>query len=493
MKTEASLLQQARIERKRRISQSLNLDINKMSRSDILQKLLPNYVIQSKPKEFHDSKKPDKLIIGGYGSGKTYTLSAEGIFLNWVNKPLPVLFIIQTQANSNLTTTQTLIKLCKDNAIDYEYRDVKGVIYFDIAWGTKESDIGHFLLVSGYNPDSIAGPTVASVLFDECFKLKKETIEVGIARARDPRAVVNEVAFASTIDPLNTEWGHELCENDYKGDDKTLKIVIPTPENKFATQEFIERMKRNYDEETQRILIHGENISVKGKSVYRFKDTTKKKIEDLVFPKDRIIKLMLGFDFNVGLMCAGEIWLDGKIRRQCDEYKIEDSNTEELCDLIINRLVEKYPGINTFNFDKYSIYIFMDAAAKQRKSSAKLGATDAFIIRDKFFMNNFNPHIYIPNENPPVRDRVQFSNNLIDKEEFVIYDNCKHSILCRKFTKWKEGTDGFSIVTSGKWSHMSAAVDYALWFSRRMIPDETQQDGVVSSGGITMMEKREFT
>ncbi|MBV6480222.1 MAG: hypothetical protein HGGPFJEG_03075 [Ignavibacteria bacterium] len=491
-----TLLQQAKIEKKRRQYKNTNLDLKTMSRSEIIQVLLPNYVIQDKPRAFHDSTKPDKYVIGGYGSGKTYTFCAEGIFLNWANMGLEVLLVIQTQSNSNLTTTQSLKLICKDNSIEYESREIKGVNYFDIAWGSKEEEIGHFLIASGYDPDSLAGPTVAAAGIDECFLQKKETFEVVIARARDPRAVINEVFFASTIKPLEQKWGHNVCENDYYGDDKTFKVTIPTTENKFATKEFIERLERNYDEETQRVLIKGENISVKGISVYRYKDTTKKKSEDLLMPKPggSIIKLLLGFDFNVGIMCAGELWLDKFIRRQIDEYKIHDSNTDELCQLIINRMLDKYSGITDSRKLDYSLNIFMDAAAKQRKSSAKIGVTDARIVRDSFVNAGFNCHITIPNENPPVRDRVQNTNNLLDKESFVIYDNCKHSIMCRKFTKYKEGAEGFIVVTNGLWSHMSAAVDYALWHSQRMIPQEVTEGEEYRSvaPGIIVMNERKF-
>ncbi len=490
---ESTLLQQARIERKRRDSEKWKPDISKLSRSEMIQKLHPNYVIQDKPRLFHDSTKPDKYVIGAYGSGKTTTFCAEGSFLGWINRPLNVLLIIQTQSNSNLTTTDSLIKLYKDNAIEYEYRDIKGIIYFDVAWGSKEEDIAHFLIASGYNPDSIAGPTVSAVGIDECFLIKQKTRDVAVARARDPRAKINEVFFASTINPYDQDWGHEICENDYKGDDNTFKITMTAYDNKFAPKEFLDRMERTYPDDMKRVFIYGENVSLKGKAVYRYKDQTKKLHEDLVIPKNQIIQLLFGFDFNVGMMCAGEIWLDGRIRRQIDEYKIEDSNTEELCDLMINRLLEKYPGINGVNSHMFSLNVFMDAAAKQRKSSAKLGVTDGYIVRDAFRNNNFNAHIHIPNENPPVRDRVQFSNNLLDKEEFVIYDNCKHSIMCRKFTKWKEGADGFSIVTSGKWSHMSAANDYALWWSQRMIPSEHEQDeNENKKSRIIMLDEREF-
>ncbi len=57
-----SLLDQALAYQKREQLSVLSRSVlsSGLSRSEIIQQLLPNYVIQDKPRQFHDSTKPDK-------------------------------------------------------------------------------------------------------------------------------------------------------------------------------------------------------------------------------------------------------------------------------------------------------------------------------------------------------------------------------------------------------------------------------------------------
>jgi phage terminase large subunit len=115
------LLQQAEAELAKERFAKINLVRDaKVDRIKAIKKLLPKYDIQAKPRKFHESHKPDKWLIGGYGSGKTYTFCAEAIFLCWVNAPVPVLLITQTKGNSKATTLKTLIEMLDKNGLMYD-------------------------------------------------------------------------------------------------------------------------------------------------------------------------------------------------------------------------------------------------------------------------------------------------------------------------------------------------------------------------------------
>ena len=467
---EATLLQQAKSEKRKREIDELKALYKNLSRSQVIKRLLPKYDIQPKPKLFFDSHKPDKYLIGGYGSGKTYSFCAEAIFLNWVNRPYMVLLLAQTKGNVEVATLDTLQQILRENDIAYTRKEFPTYIVLKVHWGDKD---GTFLIASSLS--DIKGPTVSAVGLDEAFKIKKKTRDVAIARARDKRATINEAFFSGTIEPLEMDWGHDIVENDFQGDEKTFKIAMSLDDNKYASEENKERIKRTYDAEMQEVYYHGRYHSLTGDVVYRFQsEKNKRPYLDLPYlpGQQGIIELGIGFDFNVEPMTAGLIWVDKGIAKQIDEYQINNSNTEELCELIGHRLEEMFPGITDENRLKYSLIIGMDAAAKQRKTSAKIGVTDAKIIQKYFQTHKYNCTIRIPNENPPVRDRINYVNNLFDKEAFVIYDNCKHSILDRRLTQWKGNYEGFKVKKTGGRSHMSEAVDYILWVLQKILKYE---------------------
>lgn len=472
MPTETTLIQQAKSEKRKREIDELKGLYKNLSRSQIIKRLLPSYDIQPKPKLFFDSSLPDKYIIGGYGSGKTYSFCAEALFLNWVNRPYKILLITQTKGNTEVTTLDTLLRLLTENDIAYTRKDLPTYTRIAVHWGDKD---GVFLLASGYSEYALKGPSMAAVGLDEAFIISKASRDVIITRARDTRAIINEVFFSGTPEPLKMDWGHDVIENDYLGDEKTFKITMSLDDNKFASQENKDRIKRMYDEQMQEVYYHGRYHSLTGDVVYRFiAEKNKRPYSDLPYLPQLpgTIELGIGFDFNVDPITAGLIWVDKGVAKQIDEYQINNSNTEELCELIGHRLQENFPGITEDNRLRYSIIIGMDAAARQRKTSAKIGITDAKIIQRYFQTNNYNCTIRIPNENPPVRDRINYVNNLFDKEAFLIYDNCKHSILDRRLTQWKGNYEGFKIKKTGGRSHMSEAVDYILWILQKILKYE---------------------
>jgi len=465
---------------KKAIKKIRSIDKGK-SRLEIIKQLLPNYDIQDKPAKFHASTKPDKLLIGGYGSGKTYTGSAEDIFLAYVNRPLPGLIIIQSKSNSEVTTEDDLKKVCEDNHIEYWLEDDRGGTYrfFFMKFGDDEADVGKLMLASGSKPDLLKGPTVAFAHIDEPFVQPKETMEVVISRARDPKAVINEVIFTGTIEP-DLQWGHEYIDDEFKGSKDMLKIVIPTTENKYAPKDYIARMRRLYGEELAKMYIDGKNVNIAGKNAYTNFTTANnvKPFEKFRF-KEGVINLGIGMDFNVGKMCAAEIYLDGKVRKQIDEYITTDSNTKQLCNKIVQRLQEKYPGITGKNKFKYNILIVPDASGKARKSSADIGKTDATIIYKAFADAGFNFTLYVPPSNPLVYDRVQRINEMIAEERFLIYNNCTEAIDDRKFVKWKN-TGSWELDKANGRSHMSEAADYYLYVSLNFI--EANEGG--NSSGV---------
>ena len=466
------------------ISKLRGVKLDMRERSKIIKELLPKYEIQDKPRLFHDSVKPDKYFIGGYGCGKTYTGGAECIFLMYVNRPYAGLAVIQTKSASEATTEDDLVKLCKENNLEYWTEDDRGGTYryFYIRFGEGEENIGAVMLASGSNPKLLKGTTVPFAWIDEPFVQPKETMEVVIGRARDMRAVINEVFYTGTIEPATMEWGEEIVDDDFKGDENTFKCTVSTEENKFAPKVFIDRMKRTYSIEMQEIYIKGKNLELAGERVYTGV-TDNNLIPVRAQRHEGIIRIGLGFDFNVGKMCCAEFNFRKRLRIQVDEHMTFGSNTEELIRLVINRLIVKYPGIDDDNKKhKYSVIIGMDASARARQASAKRGVTSYTTIRDELKKAGITASIRILKENPPVFDRVDYINKIAQEGFFLICRNCAEAVKDRKFTKWKKDDEGkFKINKKNGRSHMSEAADYLLWITKFMpgMNEDAEQTGII--------------
>lgn len=108
------------------------------------------------------------------------------------------------------------------------------------------------------------------------------------------------------------------------------------------------------------------------------------------------------------------------------------------------------------------------------------------IIKEWFLNSGIKFTFAVPNENPAVRDRVNYTNKLFEQKRFYICENCKWSIRDRELVGWKRTSsniEGFHIDKSKKdLSHLSDAGDYALWNTRTITDEELQDSGRVIVG-----------
>lgn len=177
-------------------------------------------------------------------------------------------------------------------------------------------------------------------------------------------------------------------------------------------------------------------------------------------------KYVLSFDFNVNPMCAVLIGIKDNLRVQIDEFILNKSNTSELCDLIIDHF--------KLNHFYYPLIVTGDASGRKTTSNSS-GVSDYLIIKNKFDAAGLEYYMHIPEQNPLVRDRVNFVNNLFEKNYFLINEKCKQSIKDRELVTWKPGSDKFIIDKSNpELTHLSDAADYGLWLTRRIVQDDNE-------------------
>jgi hypothetical protein len=154
---------------------------------------------------------------------------------------------------------------------------------------------------------------------------------------------------------------------------------------------------------------------------------------------DRGQPLFWSLDFNVHPMCSviGQIMHDGKVH-VLDEIVLEDSNTPAACRAFLER-------VTNWRFNPpHKVWLCGDATGDNRHSSAS--RTDWQIVRDflRGYGWQFEISDRVPSENPPVRDRTNCVNALLENQlgehRLLIDPRCRELIRDLEQVAWK--TDG---------------------------------------------------
>lgn len=104
-----------------------------------------------------------KLLVTGYGGGKTMTGCKRGIAVSLTNAPVPHVVVSPSYKMAKRTTIPTLLSLLrgKMSLLDgFEYEYLKSDHEFQIRYKGRE---GIIWIASGDDPDSLKGPNIGSV------------------------------------------------------------------------------------------------------------------------------------------------------------------------------------------------------------------------------------------------------------------------------------------------------------------------------------------
>ena len=333
-------------------------------------------------KSFWDLTNRIKLLVGGYGCGKSYIAAMKGIYLSYLNSGYEGIIVSPTYPMAERTLVIELVKILTRSGIRFSYGQQKHVFKIH-NWD------GAFWIGSGDDPLSLRGPNLAWGGIDEPFIQKVEVFEQMQARVRvGPH---QEIFMTGTPESLN--WGYDIAMNE---DDRyDIGIVRgKSRDNKHISQEAIDAMYRSYSPEMVAAYLEGEFVNLKQGRAYK------------VFERDRHIvsrgvegvEICAGIDFNVDFMSA-EIFAKGNgWMHFIDEIRLSNSNSFELSEM----LYQKHPGIK----------IYPDATGSQRKSSST--KSDHQIFRDMGFS------VYANLQNPAVMDRVNATNQMLMQDRLTI-------------------------------------------------------------------------
>ena len=361
-----------------------------------------------------------RLMVGGYGSGKTYIGALRSMFLSFVNAPTPGMYVSPTHSLAQKTIVLTLKEIFRRSDIDFTYNQQRGEFRIH-NWD------GIIWIGSGDKPDSLRGPNLSWAGIDEPFIQKREVFEQMIARVRHPDSNQSEIFLTGTPEELN--WGYQLI-NDQKLD--IGMVNASTLDNPYLPQEYKDSLLAAYSKEQIDAYVHGKFVNLTQGRVYKDFDRDK----HCMHRETEGWEIGAGQDYNVDANTVVVFAYSKKEIHVFDEIRLNNSGTYDIAE----KLKDRYPGIK----------VFPDSSGSARKTSSQ--KSDHEIMRQAGFQ------VLAPKKNPPVRDRVNAFNKIL-REERITFENCPNLIMDLERNVWRNGDID---KRDSEQTHASDAMGYAI-------------------------------
>lgn len=296
-------------------------------------------------------------------------------------------------------------------------------------------------LKSAEQGDNLRGSSLDFICIDEFCDIDLEIIWAQILRASlsDRKG---HALFIGTPKSAN-QYARDLYDRhlDQRG---WMSFSFTTAQGGFVDAEELEQAKQDL---SPKVYKQEYEASWESLGNVIFEDFGDHNIQSVEKPTNTHEELVVGLDFNVGIMCAQ---IGRKTKHGLEYFEeiiLKDSNTTEMTQEIRAR----YP--------KNPITVIPDASGAQRKTSAG-GVTDHNILY------NAGLKLLVNRTNPTVRDRINCANSLFHLREdgttrFKIDPRCKHTIKSFKSWAWKENSVGVPDKESG-WDHACDSGSYPI-------------------------------
>lgn len=266
--------------------------------------------------------------------------------------------------------------------------------------------------------DTLRGSGVDFLVMDEYADMKREAWEVVLRPTLSAQTPPGHALFCGT--PRGFNHFKDLYDYGQRDDREWSSFQFTTLDGGQVTAEEVELAKEEMDARQfqQEYMAMFQNFS--GVIYYNFSREKHMKTKEF----DENGRIYIGMDFNIDPMSASLCQVIDGVLHQFDEISMYGSNTEELCQEIMNR------------YNRAMITVAPDPAGRQRKTSAN-GRTDVTILQ-KYF------HVEVKRKHDAVRDRVNAVNSLMESADgtirFSIDPKCTNSMRCLERQTYKSGT-----------------------------------------------------
>lgn len=357
-----------------------------------------------------DSNSRYRVVIAGRRWGKTTLAIRE--MCKIARHPGKVVYYISPTYRMSRTI---IFKRLKEKLLDLRW--ISKINETNLEFTLKNGSI--IALKGADNPDSLRGISLSAAVFDEFAFMDPDVWNLVIRPALSDQQ--GPALFITTPVGKNN-WAFDLfnMERDHPYDWESFTYT--TLEGGFVSEAEIEAAKSQMSDREFKQEFEASFENYANNIYYAFdRDKNIKIYKDLV-PNE----ILIGMDFNVGIMSAVCFNRIGDTVHAFDEISLLSSNTHELVEEIRNR----YPT--------QRITVFPDPAGAARKTSAASGITDHAILRNAGF------NVKVPNKHNPVRDGINAVNAKLcsanGNRTYFIDPKCKKTIESLEKHAYKEGT-----------------------------------------------------
>lgn len=364
-----------------------------------------------------------KVLVGGFGSGKTMIGCKRVISLALQNAPVPVAAVSPTFPIARHTTIETISELLAGKQsiygreeFDWTYHGTSHEFTFKYHGRTAR-----ILIYSGENPLSLRGPNLGACYIDEPFIQDEAVFSQMIARVRHPRAKIREIVITGTPEQLN--WGYDLCEGELSERHDVGVVRLSSRENLALDSGYVTRLEGAFEGKAADAYIEGEFVNLSTGMVYYAFNKTVNVVE---LPIPYAAELGCGMDFNVNPMSAAVFWTAGEHMHFFDEVELPNADTEFMCD----ELTERYGLASPFYAEHGTVLstVYPDATGSARKTAAPEGKSDFWYIHKAGY------EVRAPRANPKRKDRYNAVNGKFKPKTGV--PTLTMSPRCKKLIKY---------------------------------------------------------
>jgi PBSX family phage terminase large subunit len=387
---------------------------------------------------FVDDEESQILAISaGYGAGKTRSLCCKAVSLAIAN---------QGFVGCVMEPTGPLIR-------DIWLNDFDAFLEaYEIPYTFRASPLPEYILHlprgdtkilcrSFENYQRIIGLNLAFCIADEVdvvnYSITSKAFPKILGRLRS--GVIRQFAAAST--PEGFKWLYnEFASPDALARTDRKLIKMKTMDNPHLPDDYIERLKANYDPSLLKAYLDGEFVNLNTGQVYDRFNRDKHIVDGIDIGNE---PLHIGVDFNVGNMSAViAVRLNGKL------FVIDEVSGSHDTDALAQEIKRRYADRR--------IYVYPDASGGNRSTNAS--QTDIQILESHGFSNQSG------RSNPAVRDRVAAVQAVLENGKgqvrLQVAKNCKRTIECLELQSY---TDKGDPDKDAGYDHMNDALGYAVW------------------------------
>ena len=343
-----------------------------------------------------------KLLVGGYGSGKSNILVKRAIATCLQNAPVPNLIVAPTYPMARDIIVETASELLDGKATLRPIRWHLNKSTFNLYIG-HNGRLGRIFIRSGEDPKRLKGPNIGCAYIDEPFIQKQGVLDQCLARTRHPRAQITEIGMTGTPEELN--WGFELAEGDMRESHDVGVVRAPTRMNRALPASYLKRLESAYTDKMRAAFLEGQFVNLATGLVYYAFDPAVN-VVDLEAPKDAA--WFAGWDFNVNPMAVVVGWHTADHVHFVEEFEEPNTDTDETGRKIMARYADR--GLKE---------CYPDPSGFARSTSAPAGRTDFSILQSIGF------EINAPRGGYARRDRFNAVNVAMKSRVWTCSTACK--------------------------------------------------------------------